>query len=178
MNCRYCGAPGQGKICEYCGRELINDPIPEKKEKKIIKEPQQIVQHVTNVYYVNDNMQGSGFSDRSRSVQQHSQNKPIRRDPRPVISPKNKDTALLLCFFLGFFGIHQFYTGHSKKGLLYLFTCGLCGIGWLIDIFVIATNNFKDGNGLPIKGHAKISKWVILIVFAFYLLAYIASRGS
>lgn len=33
---------------------------------------------------------------------------------------KSKATATLLALFLGGFGLHQFYLGNTKKGLLYL----------------------------------------------------------
>ena len=51
----------------------------------------------------------------------------------------NKWIAFLLCFFLGTFGAHKFYEGKIGLGVLYLFTCGLFGIGWLIDWIVILT---------------------------------------
>lgn len=49
----------------------------------------------------------------------------------------NKWVALLLCIFLGPLGAHKFYEGRAVKGLLYLFTFGLFGIGWIIDIIAI-----------------------------------------
>ena len=50
---------------------------------------------------------------------------------------KNKWVAFLLCLFLGGLGVHKFYEGKIGMGILYLFTAGLFGIGWLIDLFVI-----------------------------------------
>ena len=64
--------------------------------------------------------------------------------------PKSKLTALLLCIFLGYFGIHRFYVGKSGTGILYLFSCGLFGIGWIIDIILIATGAFRDSMGRPL----------------------------
>lgn len=49
----------------------------------------------------------------------------------------NKWTALLLCFFLGFFGAHKFYEGKTGMGILYLLTAGLLGIGAFIDFISI-----------------------------------------
>ena len=66
-------------------------------------------------------------------------------------SDKSKTTALLLCIFLGFFGVHYFYVGRIGKGILYFFTAGLFCIGWVIDIIVIATGGFKDNAGVPLK---------------------------
>jgi len=45
-----------------------------------------------------------------------------------------------LCIFFGYFGAHKFYEGKTIMGLIYLFTLGLFGFGWLIDIIIIATN--------------------------------------
>lgn len=51
--------------------------------------------------------------------------------------PKNKWTAFLLCLFLGYFGAHKFYEGKVIMGILYLFTVGLFGIGWIVDIILL-----------------------------------------
>ena len=50
---------------------------------------------------------------------------------------KNKWVAFLLCLFLGCLGVHKFYEGKIGMGILYLFTCGLFGIGWFIDCIVL-----------------------------------------
>lgn len=47
---------------------------------------------------------------------------------------KNKWVALVLCIFLGILGAHKFYEGKVGMGILYIFTGGLLGIGWIIDI--------------------------------------------
>ncbi len=46
----------------------------------------------------------------------------------------NDAVALFLCIFLGAFGVHKFYEGKPRMGLLYLCTMGLLGIGWIVDI--------------------------------------------
>lgn len=51
--------------------------------------------------------------------------------------PRNKWVALILCIFLGMFGAHKFYENKIGMGILYLFTAGLFGIGWIIDIIAI-----------------------------------------
>lgn len=66
-------------------------------------------------------------------------------------SDKNKNTALLLCIFLGWAGAHQFYVGKWGKGFLYLFTVGLFMIGWVVDIFKILTGSFRDNVGAPLR---------------------------
>lgn len=67
------------------------------------------------------------------------------------ISSKSKGVAALLCFFLGYLGIHRFYAGKIGTGLVWLFTGGLCGVGAIIDFIIILCGNFKDGNGDLIK---------------------------
>jgi TM2 domain-containing membrane protein YozV len=60
---------------------------------------------------------------------------------------KSQLIALLLCIFLGGLGIHRFYLGHHVMGVIYLLTAGLCGVGWLIDIFLILSGDLKPKNG-------------------------------
>ena len=69
---------------------------------------------------------------------------------RRRVSEKSRLITLLLAIFLGVFGIHRFYAGRIASGILYLCTEGLFGIGVIVDIIVIATGSFYDGNGLPI----------------------------
>ncbi|HCH63361.1 MAG: hypothetical protein CL927_07325 [Deltaproteobacteria bacterium] len=43
--------------------------------------------------------------------------------------------AWVLLTFTGLLGLHRFYLGRWKSGLLWLFTGGLFGVGWAIDFF-------------------------------------------
>lgn len=63
---------------------------------------------------------------------------------------KSKWTAFFLCFFLGMFGVHRFYVGKNGSGLLWLFTAGLFGIGWVIDTILILFGSFRDKAGYPL----------------------------
>ena len=51
------------------------------------------------------------------------------------------DTHSLLVGYLlwifGFLGAHRFYFGRPVSGTVYLFTFGLLGIGWLVDLFLM-----------------------------------------
>lgn len=76
----------------------------------------------------------------------------------PQQQGKSKTTAALLCFFLGWAGVHRFYVGKPWSGLAQLFTFGGFGIWWLIDFIMILTGNFKDSNGVllvsvPMQGN-------------------------
>ena len=50
---------------------------------------------------------------------------------------KSKGVAYLLWLFLGLLGFHCFYLGKIGKGILYLCTGGVLGIGWFIDLFTL-----------------------------------------
>jgi TM2 domain-containing membrane protein YozV len=62
-------------------------------------------------------------------------------------------TTLLLCWLLGSFGVHRFYTGHTGIGIAQLLTLGGCGIWAIIDLIMIVTGNFKDADGNVIKSN-------------------------
>lgn len=61
----------------------------------------------------------------------------FRRTKEKTEVYRNKWIALFLCFFFGMFGIHRFYEGKVFSGLLYMFTFGFLGFGWILDIIRI-----------------------------------------
>jgi TM2 domain-containing membrane protein YozV len=48
----------------------------------------------------------------------------------------SKTIGYILWLF-GFLGAHRFYYGRPVTGVIWFFTLGLLGIGWLIDLFLI-----------------------------------------
>ncbi len=42
-----------------------------------------------------------------------------------------------ILWIFGFLGVHRFYYGKPISGTIWFCTLGLCGIGWLIDLFLI-----------------------------------------
>ena len=124
MFCQKCGANVENeKVCPNCGNVLQEENST----------PQQTPTIIINNVNKNENTNiNAGYGGNS-------------------ISHKSKIAALILAIFLGCLGIHRFYVGKVGTGLLYLFTGGLCGIGWLIDLIMTACGSFTDKAGLPLK---------------------------
>lgn len=60
---------------------------------------------------------------------------------------KHKWPAFWLCLLLGYLGAHRFYVGKIGTGILWIFTGGMFGIGWLIDLIMILCGGFRDKAG-------------------------------
>ena len=69
------------------------------------------------------------------------------------MSEKRILPAFLLCFFLGFLGVHRFYVGKIGTGILQIVTLGGLGIWCLIDFIMIIVGAFTDKEG------NKITQW-------------------
>ena len=127
FKCKDCGSKSYKKLddhtykCEYCGQI---EEVFEEKQKETPK--QEIVQTV--------------------KVQETQTEKP-KEEPKKKkdISPlMDSIIYLAICFFLGEFGIHKFMKGRVGMGILYLFTFGLFGIGWLIDVIKGVVDVLKE----------------------------------
>ena len=68
-----------------------------------------------------------------------------------AISDKRLIPALLLCLFLGLFGVHRFYVGKAGTGILQLLTGGGFLIWVLVDLVMIAIGSFTDKQGRWVK---------------------------
>lgn len=69
---------------------------------------------------------------------------------------RQKSIAALLAFFLGWIGIHDFYLGYKKTGIIKIIL-SLTGVGafitevWsIIDMISILTGSKKDADGKPL----------------------------
>ncbi|MEK9651569.1 MAG: TM2 domain-containing protein [Poseidonia sp.] len=69
----------------------------------------------------------------------------------PTASEKDWIVTLVIAVVLGGLGIDRFYAGSIGLGVLKLITFGGFGLWWLIDIILLVTGNYKDGNGLTIS---------------------------
>ena len=54
-----------------------------------------------------------------------------------ALPPKSLGVAYVLWFSLGILGVHHFYLGKVGRGILWLLTAGVFGVGWLIDLFTL-----------------------------------------
>ena len=137
-NCPSCGAPMNGDVCEYCGHK--NEQPQEKKKATI------------NIS-ISNNVTNNSSSTTTRVVNNTNgiPNFDVSKFVNSVIpSGKSKMVTLILCIFLGYFGVHRFYTGKIGTGIIYLFTAGIFGIGWIVDIITIAVGSYRDGNNRPL----------------------------
>lgn len=117
--CMHCNTPCQPaekatKFCQHCGKVIDKDciicPHCGKQVAELKSEQPNIV--ITNT---NTNVNGHTGHEKSKWV------------------------AFFLCLFLGGIGAHRFYEGKIGTGILWLFTGGLLGVGWLIDLIIILT---------------------------------------
>lgn len=107
--CKHCGGkiPADAVICTLCGRQVESLAGAQTSQPNIV---------INNANQnTNTNINAASVTGRARS----------------------KWTAVLLCFFLGYFGAHKFYEGKTGMGILYLLTFGLFGIGAIIDFFIL-----------------------------------------
>lgn len=107
--CKHCGGkiPEDAILCTICGRQV-------EELKSNSQQPNIVINNDNTNVNTNVNQNGVGFG-----------------------RAKNKWVALVLCFFLGFFGAHKFYEGKVGMGILYIFTAGLFGIGVIVDFITI-----------------------------------------
>ena len=60
-----------------------------------------------------------------------------------------KTQALIITIFVGELGVHRFMAGKIGTGILWLFTAGCFGIGYIYDIIQVATGKFTKKDGTP-----------------------------
>lgn len=65
-------------------------------------------------------------------------------------SPKSRIATILLCWFLGYLGVHRFYVGKTISGIVYLLTGGVFLIGVWYDFIMLLLGKFQDKDGLLI----------------------------
>ena len=67
-----------------------------------------------------------------------------------------------LAWIFGCFGAHRFYFGKPISGIIWLFTLGLLGVGWIVDLFLIPSMQ-EEANMRFTPGEIDYSAaWVLL----------------
>jgi TM2 domain-containing membrane protein YozV len=69
-----------------------------------------------------------------------------------------------LLWIFGFTGAHRFYFGKPITGIIWFFTLGLLGIGWLIDLFLIPSMD-RDADRRFVAGSTDYSVAWLLLTF-------------
>ena len=162
MKCPNCGGETNGAYCSYCGSEMPKQPInifnnyygnasgnQDNNDSNAVSGPACPNCGGTKISYNRESTGTRGLHQTVAVCKNCGNTWVTSRDVR--VSPKNKTVALVICILLGLFGGHHFYVGKSGMGILYLFTAGLLGIGWVVDIINICKGEFKDANGYPLK---------------------------
>jgi len=72
-------------------------------------------------------------------------------------------TVGYLFWLFGFTGAHRFYYGKTLTGILWFFTFGLLGVGWLIDFFLIPAMDREADQRFAAGNTDYTLAWVLLI---------------
>ena len=142
--CPRCGAPLEGATCSYCGYVEPQETQNSRMENGYVNP-----QDVNNNGYANPqgaNNYGDGTEVFTNSVPVYP-----NQQYAEACSPKSKMLALVLCFLVGYLGLHRFYVGKYGTGIVWFVTAGCFGFGWVVDIIMIAIGSFTDNTGLPLK---------------------------
>ena len=125
MVCQKCGKelPEGTKFCLECGQAQDTASVQQPQQPPQVQ-PQQQSQPAMPQIVINN-------------VNSNTNTNTNTLNGGPMGKPKNKWVAFVLCLVIGFFGAHKFYEGKIGMGILYIFTCGLFMIGWLIDLITI-----------------------------------------
>lgn len=133
--CPDCGMPrGEGSgYCPRCGVKATGDSV-----------------YCTNCGAPLD------ASRTTASAPQYAGAQPTAAPPMSQPVRKSKLAAVLLAFFLGGLGIHNFYLGYTGKALgqlaLGLLSCGFISWIWAVieAIMILCGSIATDGNGVPL----------------------------
>ena len=74
-----------------------------------------------------------------------------------------------LFWIFGVFGAHRFYYGKPISGVIWFFTLGLLGIGWIVDAFLIPS--------MDAEANSEFQQGGIDYTIAWLLLAFLGAFG-
>lgn len=67
-----------------------------------------------------------------------------------------------IVWLFGFTGAHRFYYGKVLTGILWFFTLGLLGVGWLIDAFLIPSMDREADRRYAVGENDYTVAWILL----------------
>ena len=114
----------------------------------------------------------------SQNQQSHAMGMAFANPPQEL---KSKEVTGLLCIFLGWLGIHDFYVGKTTLGVVKLvLTClvvssFIVGIWVIIDLICILSGSYCDRLGRPLTGNAPLTKFLVFLPFALFILLIIGA---
>ena len=143
--------------CNYCGNEVPDGSLTCPSCGGAIQQPQAASQQQAP--------QGAPPVQQTVVV--------VQQGPAPM--PKSRTIYVILAFFFGGLGIHNFYAGRTGCGIAQLlitllscgFLSGIVGIWVLIEMFVVT----RDGKGVPMRGGA------LLLIIALAVIWVLAMLG-
>ncbi len=103
-----------------------------------------------------------------------SMNATPQAQPQPA--EKSWLVTALLSFFVGFLGIHRFYTGYIVIGIVQLLTLGGCGLWALIDLICILANKFNDAKGKALTDYNKVVAIVLGVLLVLSIVVGMLSN--
>ncbi len=95
---------------------------------------------------------------------------------QPQPAEKSWLVTALLSFFVGFLGIHRFYTGYIVIGIVQLLTLGGCGLWALIDLICILANKFNDAKGQALTDYNKVVAIVLGVLLVLSIVVGMLSN--
>lgn len=141
-------------ICKNCGRTFqiradryIDDRVPKKAKIKPKYSNMSIEELDREVEKLNQ--QSEELRQGIREEAENPSTPRIKTTSVSRASSKNKYVAifLLLLNAIGIAGLHRFYVGKKKTGILYLLTFGIFGLGSIYDLVLLIQNKFTDKIG-------------------------------
>ena len=71
--------------------------------------------------------------------------------------PKYSLIKMIMCILFGYIGVHKFMEGKIVTGIIYMFTSGLFGIGYIVDLIIIISEFVKEYQNIN-KGRLWVKK--------------------
>jgi TM2 domain-containing membrane protein YozV/DNA-directed RNA polymerase subunit RPC12/RpoP len=122
------------KFCKYCGERIPADAV--------------VCTHCGRQV---EELKASGTAMNNVNISNNTYNNAPAYESLESDKFKSTSAVLAALGFFGLGGLHRFYLGKPGTAILYLLTGGLCGLGTFIDLILIATGKFTDGNGKLVK---------------------------